>query len=914
MPDRDDSVREIFGREPELEALRGLMSGVPRDGALLLTGDAGIGKTALWEAGLALSRAAGRLVMVARPTGAEAGMAFAGLIDLCDGVAPQLLAALPAPQRTALEVALLRADPCGDAQPDPHAIGVGFLNLLRAVSADVPVVIAVDDVPWLDAPSADALAFAARRLRDERVAFLMARRPGEPTALESALTPERHELAPLGLDAIRRLLAVRLGLFPTRVLLRRILEVSQGNALFALELGRSVRAAGAPRTSQEMILPDTVENALAARAAALAPGVQGVLLAVALSDGLRRAELDAIAGADNVDAGFDAGVVVGHAARVRTSHPLLAAAAVANSTPTQRRAAHRKIARAVADEELCALHLALATERPDPTLARRVAAAASRATARGARPHAVALAEHALRLTPENADQHGERLLALAAQLEMAGEERRMTDLLVPALARLPAGTPRARARLLLSNGAETTTFAAHQRQLDLALAEDNVDTAVRIQATATKVTATAVIAVERIPQALAWSQQALAEARDADADSQRRLLYSLAWATALSGRPIDDLCTRFRGVSTESVYLASSPERIAAQRLVWRGELAAARATLVWLLQRADEQGEGASYAIQRLHLCELELRVGAWDRAAGILDEWEHSAEGELLYMPMYERCRALVAAGRGEIDSVGHWSARAITRADADGDGWDRLEALRARGSAALLEQDPAAAAADLRAVHEHTEREGVREPGVFPVWPELVEALVELGELAEATAVTDILQQRAEEQDHPWALVTARRCRALVRLATGRFEDADGAALTSAAGELAKMGLAFDASRCRLSLGRAQRRAKQWSAARASLERTCAQFDELGSAGWASRARAELARVGGRTPDAPGALTVTEQHVVELAARGMSNKEIARRLSMAVHTVEVHLSRAYVKLGVRSRSQLAARRSQ
>jgi DNA-binding CsgD family transcriptional regulator len=103
---------------------------------------------------------------------------------------------------------------------------------------------------------------------------------------------------------------------------------------------------------------------------------------------------------------------------------------------------------------------------------------------------------------------------------------------------------------------------------------------------------------------------------------------------------------------------------------------------------------------------------------------------------------------------------------------------------------------------------------------------------------------------------------------------------------------------------------QRRLKQWGPSRKSLERATAAFVQLGSAGWAQRAQEELARVGGRGPAAPGALTPTEHDVVQLAAHGLTNKEIARQLSLAVHTVEVHLSRAYGKLGVRSRSQLAA----
>ena len=302
--------------------------------------------------------------------------------------------------------------------------------------------------------------------------------------------------------------------------------------------------------------------------------------------------------------------------------------------------------------------------------------------------------------------------------------------------------------------------------------------------------------------------------------------------------------------------------------------------------------------------------MRVGDWAAARRLLDEWAESAEREQLNLPMYERCRALLAMGRGHVDETRQWAAQAITRADAYGDGWDRLEALRARGTAALLAREPSAAAVDLGAVHEHTEREGVADPGVFPVVPELVEALAELGDLDRARSVTETLTRQARDQAHPWGLVTARRCHALVRLAAGRYDHAAGAALADAAAELASLGLGFDSARCQLSLGRSQRRLKQWGAARKSLGRAAAMFAQLGSAGWAQRAQEELARVGGRAPAAPGALTRTEHDIVQLAARGLTNKEIARHLSLAVHTVEVHLSRAYAKLGVRSRSQLAA----
>jgi DNA-binding CsgD family transcriptional regulator len=325
-------------------------------------------------------------------------------------------------------------------------------------------------------------------------------------------------------------------------------------------------------------------------------------------------------------------------------------------------------------------------------------------------------------------------------------------------------------------------------------------------------------------------------------------------------------------------------------------------------LLALADERGESYSYLLQRLHMCHLELRIGNWDAVEALLDDWAQSSERVM--WPMYERCRALLAAGRGLADEAERWAAETLAHAEATDTRWDRLEALRARGAAALLANEPARAAESLRAVWEHTRREGVDEPGVFPVAPDLVEALVGLGELGEAAAVTDRLHGLAEAQDHPWGLATAKRCGAVVRLAGGYDEEA-AAALEQAAAEYGELGLRFDRARTLLSLGRGQRRAKKWGAARASLEQAMAELDELGSPGWAEQARSELARVGARRPQPTGELTPAERRVVELAADGLANKEIARTLFVSVRTVEVHLKHAYAKLGIRSRTQLARR---
>jgi DNA-binding NarL/FixJ family response regulator len=275
------------------------------------------------------------------------------------------------------------------------------------------------------------------------------------------------------------------------------------------------------------------------------------------------------------------------------------------------------------------------------------------------------------------------------------------------------------------------------------------------------------------------------------------------------------------------------------------------------------------------------------------------------------MYERCRALVAAGRGLPDEAERWAGEAIARAEASGGGWDVLEALRARGIAALLARRHDVAVDSLRRVWAHTEREGVEEPGVFPVAPDLVDVLVELGEHDEARAVTERLRGLAEDQNHPWGLATAARCDGLVRLASGAYDEKAAGDVVLAAARSADLGLRFDGPRSLLALGNAQRRARRWAAARGSLQQAAAAFDAIGSPGWAEAARSELARLPGRRRAAPGELTPAEKRVVDLAADGLSNKEIALTLVVTVHTVEAHLSHAYAKLGIRSRTQLARR---
>jgi DNA-binding CsgD family transcriptional regulator/tetratricopeptide (TPR) repeat protein len=811
------------------------------------------------------------------------------------------------PQRRALQAALLRADP-SDQSPHPGAVEFGFVTAIRALAAHTAVVIAIDDLQWLDGPSADVLAFASRRLAERNVRFLLARRPGRAPELERSLERGwlvRLEVGALTLGAVRRMLGERLGLTLPRPLLRRVVDVTQGNPLFALEIGRSLLAHPAPAGDHQVPLPASVEEMLGGRIADLSAGGRTALLTTALSEDLRLDALTAVAGSDAVDDALRASVLLVDGDHVRAAHPLLAALARKQSRLRERRELHRRLADAVDEAPLRALHLALGSTGANEQLAARLAAAAREASARGNRLQAVQLADHALRMTPVSEPARDDRVLALAACLYEAGELRRLTELLSHELESLSAGVPRGRARLLLAEGAGSRSLDEVDDYLELTLAECGDDPGLRAYVLAKRAANAAAGRVAQVSDAEAWALEAL---RSADQrEVERFALYAMAWAHSLTGRPVDDLCARSRVDTDAGAYLAACPERVAAQRLVWRGELPQAREALDRLLALADERGEEASYVLVHLHLCELELRAGEWNAASSLLNEWAESWDRGLTFRPQYERCRALLAAGRGGVEDAQRWASNAISRAQRAGSRWDELEARRARGIAALRAGAPEQAADDLGFVWKHAQTEGVLEPGAFPVAPDLVEALVEIGESEEARAVTNRLARLAKQQEHPWALANVKRCQAMLR---PRAEQR-ASTLRAAADDLERLGLRFEAARSLLALGRSQRRAKQWRSARDALAAAEEAFNRIGSPGWVELARAERERIGGRRPRKSGELTPTERRVVELAGNGLANKQIASTLFVTVHTVEVHLARAYTKLGVRSRAQLAAR---
>jgi DNA-binding CsgD family transcriptional regulator len=872
---------------------------------LVVCGEPGIGKSTVWEAGVDLARARGFAVWSARPGEAETGLSFAGLADLVE--AAGVLAGLPPPQRHALEVAVRRAEPDGPP-PEPLAVAAGLLGALRAAAAAAgPVLVAVDDLPWLDGASAGAVVFAARRLAGEDVRFLVARRDGRPTELERVLEAAgvaRVALGPLSLGAVSGLLAARLGEPLPRRVVRLVFDTSGGNPLFALELGRAVAERGLPEIGAALPVPGVLGELFGARVAALPPGVRRALLAVALSPGLTGAELAAVVDPLVAEDAAAGGVLVAEGARVRASHPLLAAAAAEGSTAAGRRDLHRALGAAVGDPVLAARHRALAATGPEAALAGEVAGAAAAAAARGAIADAAGLAGQALRLTPAGAGAYDGRLLALARYLIDAGELPRAAGLLSERIGTMRAGPVRAAAYLLLGEAADHSEEEEH---LTRAIADSAAAPGLRAQALARRAAQQAVSRVERIAEAEQLAGAALAAASSAGPDGQRQALVALAWARVLRGRSVADLAARAAGLppGTSSLW-GSSVDRPAGVRLAFRGELAAAREVFRRLLAAAEQRGEARSGVVFLMQLCEVELRAGDTFAAARALGEHDQWAALEPEGQATGRRVEAALAAVRGEAVQ-----AAALTRqvlAARDTQGWDRVEALRAAGLAALLARDPQQAVTSLAAVWQHTEREGVEDPGAFPVAGDLAEALAEAGRAKDAGQVIARLARLAAAQQHPWGLATTERSRAVAALAGG-YDDAAAAQLAGAAAAYQALGLHFDAARALLVLGRAQRRAKKRAAARDCLEQARAGFEQLGCPGWAAAAAAEADRISGRRAAPAGGLTPGERRVAELAAAGLSNKQVAARLYLSDRTVEAHLSRAYAKLGVGSRAQLA-----
>jgi DNA-binding CsgD family transcriptional regulator len=590
---------------------------------------------------------------------------------------------------------------------------------------------------------------------------------------------------------------------------------------------------------------------------------------------------------------------------------MLAAAAKKHSSAGERRSLHLELASAVNDPALRALHLAIATEVPDGDVAAVASAAAELALKRGAVPDAEALAAHALRLTPSDAVERADRVLALARLHTVAGDLGAATALLNSEMSEIPAGPARARAYMALGEAADVPS---EEQYLKLALAEAGDDPEVRALALSRQALIQGICRVEGIGNAEVLASEALSAAQMVGGDLAAGVRIAVAWIRILRGRPIDDLYRRSEHLSPADVYVhGGAIDRPRGVRLAFRGELDAARVVFGRLIALADERGELLPSLQMRLQLCEVELRAGDLTCAGPLLEDIEQLTLIDT-DTTVSSRLRAVMAAVAGRPLEAHRWASTVLASENfLSSLGWDKLEAHRAAGLAALFGHDLSQAVENLQTVWAHTRAHGVDDPGAFPVAGDLVEALILLGDQPAAVEVTRRLGALAADQRHPWGLVTTRRCEAAIQLAD-RYVAEAAAAMAEVADAYGDLGLHFDQARTLLFLGRIQRRFRKRGDARRSLADAASRFENCGCFGWADQARAELDRISGRRADDKAGLTPTEQRIVDLAAGGLSNKEIAGQLVVSVHTVEAHLSRAYAKLGVRSRGQLGGRLEQ
>ena len=449
----------VVGREDELALLREFVATLehgPR--ALGIRGEPGIGKTTLWRAAIEAGKTAG-LVLSARCVEAELPLAFVGLSDLVQDAFPAVADQLTDHERAALAVAVGLEAPReapGDAIAPPRA----FLALLRLLARDRPVLVAVDDVQWLDVPSRRALAFAARRLADASVGILVTQRGDGPDPLDLARTFDEARfgelrLDPLSLGALAHLLRARLDVRIPRPALARVHEASGGNPMFALEFARSLARRKGPALAP-MPIPASLQELVHARVADQPQEIRRLLSVIAAAARPTPSLLAAIDPESRrlLDAAVDLGVVsISGDGVVRFTHPLLASAAYAELAPSQRRFLHAQLADVSDDLEERARHLALASTEPDAEVAAVLEDAAARAHARGAPETAAELAAGGCAADAACRCLERRRSRVCGGDVPCRRGPNRLPPSEARPIARSGAAGPSARARLACSGG-----------------------------------------------------------------------------------------------------------------------------------------------------------------------------------------------------------------------------------------------------------------------------------------------------------------------------------------------------------------------------------------------------------------------------------------------------------------------------
>jgi DNA-binding CsgD family transcriptional regulator len=922
--------RARFGRQAELADISSFLDAVPTGPeALILGGEAGIGKSALWLDTLEQARARSYRALSSRPTESEARLSFAALGDLLDGVVDEVLDDLPTPQRSALEVALLRAE--ADASPpDRRTLSSAFHGALMGLATAGPLLLAIDDAQWLDLPSVRVLEFAIRRLHDVPIGVLITARVVDsdplPLGLDRALPPERIQrllVGPITQEATRDLLNSELSTRLPRSVLVQIHSTAVGNPFLALELGRALLRRGIDREpGGSLPVPSTLIDLVADRLSGLSDPVRHVLLiTAAASQPTASLVAQAIGGMDpghDIAAALDDDVIEESAGRIRPAHPLLATVQYSVSSGQERREAHRRLAAVVVDQEERARHLALAAERPDEGVAAELEAASQHASGRGAPDAAAELANLARELTPpDQAEERIHRTVHAGQFAFEAGELDRAGACLEEAVAATSAGPLRAEALLFLAR----VRYHSHDARSALALAEQALDEVGEDEELKPHIQLELAAAAEAVgdrarARAHAGEAVALAEAEGDDA-SLAEALTLVGFHDFLAGEG-DARSAMSRALELEGAAVSVRPLRSPTFRqacvAMWMDELDAARSTFVDLAKRCREGGDEGSLAVVLFMLAQVECSAGNWSDAAAYADEsCEITAwTGHLPYRAVALSAKALIEGHLGRAESARATAAEGLQLAERSGLVQATQLNLAALGFLELSLENPKETNEILWPLAKGVLAAGVSEPGVLRFLPDEIEALIAIGEADKARSILEPFAAQAETLGRTWALATSERGLGLLAASIGELPEGL-AAFDRALEHHSTLDEPFELGRTLLAQGQAFRRVKKWRLAREALGRSLGIFERLGAGLWADKAKTEMARIGGRSPG-PVDLTPTEQEVAELVGRGLTNREVAHALFLSVSTVEANLRRIYQKVGVRSRTELSRRLSE
>ncbi|MEZ0068678.1 DNA-binding CsgD family transcriptional regulator [Streptacidiphilus sp. MAP12-20] len=906
----------LYGRGAEQAAIDELLqaAGEQRSGALVLRGEPGIGKTALL--GHAVARAGERGLSVLRAAGveAESDLPFAALQLL---LAPALggLSALPAPQRQALERAFGLAEPDAAGPAGSRLlVGLGVLGLLAELAESGPVLCVVDDVQWCDAASVEALLLAARRLGAEGVALLLAAREGEGTPP----VPGLPELRLGGLDdSSAAALLEQQAAGADTLTKRQLLELAHGNPLALLELHAAEQSGSDP-----LPLAGRLQLAYHGQLSRLPAATQTLLLVAAAEETgelpvvLTAAARLGASAADLQPAEEAALVAVDAGGRLAFRHPLLRSATLSRAPLAQRLAVHAALAESLTGRDVSegnapvrrAWHLAQAAAGPDEETAAALERAAELAARRGGHAGAAAAYERAARLSPDPG-QVTRRLVQAAEAATEAGELEYAESLAQRAMVRKPED-PVMLAHLTFIQGLAQfwrgAPEPAHRLMLDTAalVADAYPGPAARVL-------------LQAVDVARCLDEAALTETRE-------RL-------AALAIPPGDGLAPV---VAYLLFALGRTPEG-AVPTLA--GTLAAARAG-------------GAVVPVDLVQACGAALTAGFDEEALAVTEEvaMEARASGVLAVLPPLlialaeselfqgrpaqarahaEEALALaadiqqvqwatslhsllgyLAAQRGEEDAC-HAALRAAD-AEARGSASAQAGAPWRQWAEGLLDLGQGRAEEALKTLDALVRGPDRAHVLALRAVPDAVEAAVRLRQGASLAEPLERFERWAARSQREWARALVLRCHALLA-----SDDAAEQLYLDALALHAGAGRPWEEARTALLYGEWLRRARRKAEARTPLRAAARAFDALGATPWADRARAELDATGAGASEPREAgpltgLTPQETQIVRLAASGMSNRDIAAQLFLSARTVGYHLYKAYPKLGVASRGELAA----